>query len=167
VTGNLTSEEYGVPQTRKRAVLIGRFDGIPSGPPEPTHQKYLSSSAPSPTHHLPKWRSMADDLGWGFTDRPCVTVGNAVGRGIGGGSGAQKSVANAIEAGTFIPSPRAKDNSYAELTRMSPSDAGLIQSYPADFDWRGTKTNIYLQIGNAVPPLLAEAILKKFLPGEM
>jgi DNA (cytosine-5)-methyltransferase 1 len=157
-TGNLHSEEYGVPQTRKRAVLIARWDGTPAGKPEPTHQKYKA-----PDSSLPRWNSMFDDLGWGFIDRPCVTVGNAVGRGIGGGSGAQRSIAKALEAGTFIPSPRAKNTSFAEQTRMSHSDAGLIQSYPADFNWQGTSTNIYLQIGNAVPPRMAEAVLRNFL----
>lgn len=161
-TGNLNSEQYGVPQTRKRAVLIARLLGDVE-PPKPTHSKYHVSSPTTLDAGVEPWVSMKDALGWGFVNRPCVTVGNSVGRGIGGGSGAQGGIARAFAAGTFMSSPRAKDDSFSEVTRMNFSDAGLIQSYPADFDWRGTKTAIYLQIGNAVPPRLAKAVLDAVL----
>jgi DNA (cytosine-5)-methyltransferase 1 len=43
-TGNLQAEQYGVPQTRKRAVLVARYEGdgrdAPSLLPTPTHSKY-------------------------------------------------------------------------------------------------------------------------------
>jgi DNA (cytosine-5)-methyltransferase 1 len=106
---------------------------------------------------------MKDDLGWGYIDRPSPAVGNSVGRGIGGGSGAQRTIAKSFAAGTFESSPRATSNSFAEVTRMNASDAGLIQSYPKDFNWRGTKTAIYLQIGNAVPPRMAKAVLESLI----
>jgi DNA (cytosine-5)-methyltransferase 1 len=162
-TGNLNAEQYGVPQTRKRAVLIARLDGKEALPPKPTHSKYHISSPTTTDVGTAPWVSMKEALGWGFINRPCVTVGNSVGRGIGGGSGAQGGIARAFAAGTFMPSPRAKDDSFSEVTRMNFTDAGLIQSYPADFEWRGTKTAIYLQIGNAVPPRLAKAVLESVL----
>lgn len=34
-TGSLQAEQYGVPQTRKRAILIARADGVPARPPRP------------------------------------------------------------------------------------------------------------------------------------
>lgn len=37
-------------------------------------------------------------------------------------------------------------------------EAALIQSFPEDYLWCGTKTQIARQIGNAVPPRLAEAV---------
>ncbi len=37
-------------------------------------------------------------------------------------------------------------------------EAALIQSFPGDYLWCGTKTQIARQIGNAVPPVLAEAV---------
>jgi DNA (cytosine-5)-methyltransferase 1 len=38
------------------------------------------------------------------------------------------------------------------------AEAALIQGFPEDFLWCGTKTSIARQIGNAVPPPLARAI---------
>lgn len=100
---------------------------------------------------------------WGFTNRPAVTAGNAVGRGLGGGSGAFNTVKSAIADGTFIPSIHAKSDAYAEVTRITVEEAGVIQSYERPFKFAGTKTKQFLQIGNAVPPVLAHAILSELL----
>lgn len=58
-------------------------------------------------------------------------------------------------------------------TRVTVEEAAALQSYPPGFIWDAefddpktgrrkpiTKTNKFLQVGNAVPPLLAEAILR-------
>ena len=64
-TGVLSSERYGVPQTRKRAILMASLDG-PVHPPRPTHQAYVPGE---PARHeqtlegeLLPWVSMAEAL---------------------------------------------------------------------------------------------------------
>ena len=42
-------------------------------------------------------------------------------------------------------------------------EAARIQSFPDDFVWCGTRVEIARQIGNAVPPILAEALAKSLL----
>lgn len=66
-TGLLSSERYGVPQTRERAILMASLDG-PVLPPAPTHQEYRHGE---PARRevglfgdLEPWVSMAEALGW-------------------------------------------------------------------------------------------------------
>jgi DNA (cytosine-5)-methyltransferase 1 len=63
--GVLDAVQWGVPQTRKRAILIARRDGLSPLPPEPTHRPYRSGVGQDEGDpNLLPWVSMADALGW-------------------------------------------------------------------------------------------------------
>lgn len=62
-TGYLYSEQYGVPQARKRAVLLASRRG-PVMPPTPTHSRYYSRSPGQLDLGVEKWVSMAEGLGY-------------------------------------------------------------------------------------------------------
>lgn len=249
-TGNLQAEMYGVPQTRKRAILIAKRDPDLDGeaaPPVPTHSRYYSRDPKRLDEGVLPWVSMAEALGWGVTERPFITAGNAVGRAEGvGGSGGKAAIVDAKERGAWqsnnntsttgeryerdgdLPAPtvtagsrsarvmrsnygtggdaslrgeRVGDEPAATMTskadrnlwkdrpsftvtggggatggvevfgsrareamgnpeRVTVAEAAALQSYPPGFTFAGTKTKQFLQVGNAVPPLLAEAILR-------
>lgn len=106
-TGNLHAEQYGVPQTRKRALLLARRDGHPVSLPAPTHSRYHSRTPERLDSGVPRWVSMAEALGWGMTRRPSVTAPATSGAGgprpLDGGSGARRTIQAEIDAGRRIP----------------------------------------------------------------
>lgn len=155
-TGFLDAADYGVPQMRKRAYLIARRDGETAKPP---------TRKPKVTMH--------EVLGWGFTDRQAPTITSHLGA-TRSPTGTQRVYIDAIQAGRFvmkpvspIPSKVAKNgigSMYAPNTvNVDSSEGAVLQSYPRDFPFQGSKTSVDLQIGNAVPPRVAEAVLRLFL----
>lgn len=65
---------------------------------------------------------------------------------------------------TRFDTPSNGRNSHPELHRaITPREAARLQSFPDEFIFKGPKTSVCTQIGNAVPPLLAEAIAKSII----
>ncbi|MEU6312322.1 DNA cytosine methyltransferase [Streptomyces sp. NPDC047014] len=105
-TGILNAADYGVPQTRRRAILIASRTRT-AAPPEPTHTRFGEPD----TFFGPgrrTWVSMAEALGWGRTDGPVPTV--CAGGGPGGGpepfpSGSRKTLSDARDRGAWQEPP--------------------------------------------------------------
>lgn len=195
--GVLSSEQYGVPQTRKRAILVARRDGQEAHLPDPTHSRYYPRDPQRLDGGVLPWVSMAEALGWTSESvvrsnygtggnaacrgerngtEPAATVTSKIGRNVVYRNGNQaKAARRALDspAPTVHFGRRSNKVEWIEPElarvprasgdRVSPEEAATIQSYPDDFVWVGSKSTRYLQIGNAVPPLLAESILRTFL----
>lgn len=164
VTGKLNAEQYGVPQTRQRAVLMARRDGVPAALPIPTHSRYYSRDPGRLDPGVARWVTMADALGWGMTDRPYPTV--ACSRVTGGpdmekvgGSKARKIIYDEQRAGRWLDRPHIGPPD-RERVRLGIPEVTRLQTFPAGYPWQGFKTWQFVQLGNAVPPILAEAILR-------
>jgi DNA (cytosine-5)-methyltransferase 1 len=63
-TGLISAETLGVPQTRVRAWLGARCDGVEARPPTPTHSAYYPRTPDRLDDGVDKWVSMAEALGW-------------------------------------------------------------------------------------------------------
>lgn len=94
-TGNVQAEQYGVPQTRKRAILVAHLDREVSLP-IPTHSRYYPRNPEKLDPGVHKWVSMAEALGWGMTRRPSMTV-----TGGGAATGGAEPFGNAARQGMF------------------------------------------------------------------
>ena len=97
-TGVLCAADFGVAQTRRRAILMASRTRQ-AAPPEPTHAERpegvdLFGGSRSP------WVSMADALGWGWDDEPSCTVS-----GGGVATGGAEPFANAGRRSIDEPAP--------------------------------------------------------------
>lgn len=102
-SGMVYAEQHGVPQTRKRAVLLASLDR-PVERPTATHSKYYINDPQKLDDDVEKWISMAEALGWGMTHRPSMTVtggGIASGGAEPFGNAARKGIMREAEAGRF------------------------------------------------------------------
>lgn len=261
----LQAEQFGVPQTRKRAILVARNDGHEAALPIPTHSKYYPRDPQRLDPGVKPWVSMAEALGFGLRDRPAPTVtggGTETGGAepiaklarytgrpdwepralqsqyTGSGGPDSRGERHVGEPATTITSkalsmrwlperlignqkPPGTDEYHSRSTaapaqtltaqshlfkfseprpeleewqwfdhpattvagdpritarehhhhgeqsktslRLTQQEAAILQTFPADFPFQGTKGKRFLQIGNAVPPLFAEAILRTLI----
>ena len=183
--GVINAANHGVPQTRHRAILIANRDG-PAVLPEATHAEHPKPGGLFGVERLP-WMTMAQALSWEGT-ADWALCNNSQKRAatrrlnesaptlfFSGGSGndvrwVYKRPATTVCADPRIPEPgwRGNPEDYANgnptrsgdnAVRVSVEQAAILQGFPADWPWQGSKTSRFAQVGNAVPPPLAEAIV--------
>lgn len=157
-TGIVNAADYGVPQTRRRAILLASRDVLVDRP-RPTHSATGSDG-------LPRWVSLADALG--DRDRSLQVLVNTGRAWNQHRNGAQTIDCSETPAPTFTTKSGSQWNigdgqRGKHARRVSIADALVIQSFPADYAVSGSLADQFEQIGNAVPPRLAAALLEPLL----
>ena len=178
--GTLNAADFGVPQVRERAILIASRCHAVQRPPATHYDPRRGMQL----FGLP-WVSMASALGWGMTDRPYFTLATAGGNRGGadeqvGGSGARRSLYAEPDAGRWVferpattvqgdprigrPGHKGRERGGESqfalgAVRVTVAEAATLQGFPPDYPWSGPTTRQHQQIGNAIPPPLAEHVL--------
>lgn len=156
--------DYGVPQKRRRVIFLGSHTSLPDAArwphPKPTHaeapglfgrDRWVTigealSGIPEPdqahelkNHICSKYKvTNRDFTGHRRTDpdQPSPTI---LARGDGGGGVCA------------LQHPR-------NHRRLSVRESAIVQSFPLDFEFVGSMSSMYRQVGNAVPPLFAKVL---------
>lgn len=156
------AEQYGVAQTRKRAVLVAVLGGDAPWP-TPTHSRFYPRNPTKLDEGVLPWVTMADALGW---TEPRVAV-------EGGDPTWVMRRPSMTIVGSFHPEvvaapgyrqagdPSRQNTPGSALITLA--EAGVLQSFPVDYPWTGSEASKWRQVGNAIPPLMAAAILKPLL----
>ena len=177
----LNAADYGVPQSRRRLVIVGSRDGaefrLPPGSPdrrvpagsvltrqprgEPNPSKIVYAKRPdlrpNPHHgHLFNGGGRAIEL-----DKPSPTILAA--------AGGNKT--HFLDLDGLIPAYHRRlklglDPYVGELPgarRLTVLESAALQSFPERVFFAGSRSSQYTQIGNAVPPRLAQAIAEELI----
>jgi len=161
----LHTEEFGVPQTRRRAILIARLRSAdsplhpPVGMPTPTHHRfYKNRPRPVGDSKLESWVTMGEALGRrdGFSVVSNYgTGGDPRTRGRRTSEEPAFTVTGKVSRNRVVPAGQEPDPKTDG--RFSDRDAGRLQTFPSEYRWSGRA--VAQQIGNAIPPRLGVHVL--------
>lgn len=167
--GVVNTEEFGVPQTRRRALLLASL-GSEVEVPSPTHQRYrkgVPRAKGVDAEGIYPWVSMGDALRRPKDRRNLPKRGEfevVSNYGTGGDPKLRGRRASDQPSATITGKVRRNrlfTKGSDEFDRFSNHEAGVLQTFPSDFPWSGG--DIGQQIGNAVPPRLAVYALAEVL----
>jgi len=146
----INAADYGLPQARKRALLVARKDGMPIAWPEPTHAASFAIAAIE-------------------RRKLHVTMSKALGRMFEGQQEWGNRLPSVAVVGTFKPEMHAPPKYRGFGSHSRQNDPGAIecslaerlrlQGFPTGWHLRGPRTAMDLQVGNAIPPVLARVAL--------
>ncbi|MFX1237208.1 MAG: DNA cytosine methyltransferase, partial [Promethearchaeota archaeon] len=169
----LNAADYGVPQTRERIIFIGtKHENIDLSFPLETHSKTPNLS---PQKKAKKWRDVEETLlkyeTWQeephknhiFTKHSEKFINKLKATAIG--DNVYKNYSDAWwRLDPNKPARTVKENHGGVFVHykfdrvLTPRELAALQSFDDNFEFKGTKSSILKQIGNAVPPMLAKVL---------
>ena len=150
----LNAADYGVPQSRRRIILVASSSDAEFIPPSPKNVVSAGSALKKPP--VPVRGSVVSP----YVRDKIQQLQNANTRLIGG----NYSVMDLNRPSPTIHTQTLSATGPYTIKRgrtyytMSPEEAARLQSFPSNFRFIGSSTSVRRQIGNAVPPMLAKAI---------
>ncbi len=160
----LNAKDYGVPQKRKRVILVGSRKKDFNLSLIKT-KKMSVKDVLLPKQEVDKRYFYSMKLIKGFKRRE--KINKKLRRGFGWQFLDLNGPSYTISARYYKDGAEALIKySDTEIRKLTPEECARIQSFPKDYKFTGGKVNIYRQIGNAVPPKLGFAIAKAIVQSE-
>jgi DNA (cytosine-5)-methyltransferase 1 len=175
-TWRLNAADYGVPQRRRRVIVWAGPLPLSEHSPSPSHTAPSNEKALR-SGRLP-WRTLADAIGDTLLDPRTCTRRHCYPCDGGFGAACKEpwrldlpapTVMTTEVKGTRAHAPawaprggpdRASDAAFlvTGVRRIDVAEGLVLQGFPADWPIQGTIEERYRQVGNAVPPPMAEAV---------
>jgi len=169
----LNSANYGVPQKRERVIFIGVKKNLKKDMsfPNPTHSNDEESLLPqwvTVKHAIDDLKNMDEnkDIQQIYTNHSSSIVEKIKKTPIGSSMNPKYTEAF-FRCDPNKPSNTVKENHggvflhYEKPRVMTPRELARLQSFPDDFIFKGSKSCMLIQLGNAVPCKLGQAIAKE------
>lgn len=138
----VNAADFGVPQNRLRSLVMASINEVPNAP-QITHGEH----GPGLFDDVLPWVAIRDVLD---PKGPAMVAAGLT------GAGAPRPVDQPA------PTVTTKGTAYWHPSggRLTVAELAILQSFRADYPWRGKSVDQYRQVGNAVPPLLAAKVLE-------
>lgn len=172
----LNAADFGVPQLRSRIVFIGRKDGGKIAFPEPNHTEY--NTVGNAIGHFPKLSSGENSLilnheAMNHSEQMLKKMSfvknggdrNDIPESLRPTSGDVRKYIryHSEKPSVCVTGDMRKVFHYEQNRALTVRELAALQSFPDDFVFLGQKIAQQQQVGNAVPPLLAQAIAEAVL----
>lgn len=151
----VNSSHYGVPQSRQRVLILGIRDDLNPGdfewPPSPT-SKDSPPTIGKALEDIPDPDGEHDLLNHVYSQFKLKFNGYISNRPVDPNKPSPTITARGDHKGgaMIIHHP-------SNTRRLTCREAAIVQGFPMNFEFVGSMTSVYKQIGNAVPPPLAKA----------
>lgn len=146
----LNAVDYGIPQFRKRPFFVGFYNGEGAFGLLPT---------PLPRHHRKTVRQTLKNYEHEWYYRHPRTYGRRAVYPVDEPSPTIRTV-NRPMPPNYRRHPNDAPYIEGKVRALTAEERALIQTFPSDFTWFGTKSEKEKLIGNAVPPKLAKVVAR-------
>jgi len=158
----INAADYGVAQKRERLFFIGTNENREIKFPNKKTKWKTVGDLLLPKNMVNKKYFLSQKMIMGFQKRS--ELNRKIGRGFGW------QFLNPEQPSYTIPARYWKDGSNAlvkydngKIRRLTEIECARIQGFPDNYSFVGSNKDIYTQIGNAVPPPLAEAVARNLI----